>query len=112
VITLLQSDFEIVATVTDGRAAVEVANKLVPDVLVLDVSMPILSGIDVAKRLKKQGCEAKILFLSVFLDLDQVTACLAAGGDGYVSKIQMGTDLVHAVKEVLAGRSFVSPPIS
>jgi len=109
---LLQSDFEIVATVADGMAAVEGANILTPDVLVLDVSMPILTGIDVARHLRNQGCKAKILFLSVFLDLDQVASCLAAGGDGYVSKIQMGTDLVYAIKEILAGKPFVSHPTS
>jgi len=87
---------------------VEVAAKLTPDLLILDVSLPILDGLDVARRLKAQGCNAKIVFISVSKDLNQITACWAAGGDAYVSKMRMGTDLIHAITEVLAGRRFVS----
>jgi DNA-binding NarL/FixJ family response regulator len=112
VISLLQCDFDVVAIVANGEAAVEAANNLLPDVLVLDVSMPILSGTDVARRLKLQGCKAKIVFLSVSSDVDQVTACFAAGGAAYVSKTRMDIDLVYAMKEVLAGREFVSPEAS
>jgi len=79
--------------------------------VILDVCMPILDGPDVARRLKAQGCNAKILFISVSMDVNQITACLAAGGDGYVSKMQMGTDLIYAITEVLAGRRFVSPDV-
>jgi DNA-binding NarL/FixJ family response regulator len=106
---LLEGDFDVIASVANGHAAVEVANKLSPDILILDVSMPILDGPEVARRLKVQGCKAKIVFLSVATDIDQVVACFAAGGDGYVSKMRMGTDLIYAIKEVLAGRTFVSP---
>lgn len=106
---LLQHDFDVVAVVANGEAAVEAANSFLPDVLVLDVSMPILNGTDVARRLKVQGCKAKIVFLSVSRDVDQVAACFAAGGVAYVSKTRMDTDLVYAITEVLAGREFVSP---
>jgi signal transduction histidine kinase len=76
--------------------------------VLVDVSIPILDGTDVAKCLKIQGCKAKIVFISVARDIDQVKACFAAGGEAYVSKTQMATDLVYAVTEVLAGRTFVS----
>jgi DNA-binding NarL/FixJ family response regulator len=109
VTSLLQRDFDVVAIVANGEAAVEAANNLLPDVLVLDVSMPILNGTDVARRLKLQGCKAKVVFLSVSSDVDQVTACFAAGGVAYVSKTRMDIDLVYAITEVLAGREFVSP---
>jgi DNA-binding NarL/FixJ family response regulator len=109
VTSLLQRDFDVVAIVANGEAAVEAANNLLPDVLVLDVSMPILNGTDAARRLKLQGCKAKIVFLSVSSDVDQVAACFAAGGVAYVSKTQMDIDLVYAMTEVLAGREFVSP---
>lgn len=112
VTTLLQRDFDVVAVVANGEAAVEAANSFLPDVLVLDVSMPILNGTDVARRLKVQGCKAKIVFLSVSRDVDQVTACFAAGGVAYVSKTRMDTDLVYAITEALAGRKFVSPEAS
>jgi DNA-binding NarL/FixJ family response regulator len=109
VTSLLQRDFDVVAIVANGEAAVEAANNLLPDVLVLDVSMPILNGTDAARRLKLQGCKAKIVFLSVSCDVDQVTACFAAGGVAYVSKTRMDIDLVYAITEVLAGREFLSP---
>ena len=109
VASLLNDGFDVVGFVGDGDSAVEAANKLMPDVLVLDVSMPILNGPDVARRLKVQGCKAKIIFLSVSTDVDQVNTCFAAGGDAYVSKMRMATDLRYAITEVLAGRTFVSP---
>ena len=112
VTSLLRCDFDVVAVVANGEAAVEAANNFLPDVLVLDVSMPILNGTDVARRLKVQGCKARIVFLSVSRDVDQVTACFAAGGVAYVSKMRMDTDLVYAVTEALAGRTFVSPEAS
>jgi DNA-binding NarL/FixJ family response regulator len=107
--SLLKGDFDVVAFVGDGYSAVEAANKLMPDVLILDVSMPILNGTHVAMRLKVQGCKAKIVFLSVSTDVDQINACFTAGGDAYVSKMRMATDLSYAITEVLAGRTFVSP---
>jgi DNA-binding NarL/FixJ family response regulator len=106
---LLQPDFDLVAIVANGEAAVEAANNSEPDVLILDVSMPMLNGTDVAKRLQGQGCQAKIIFLSVSRDIDQVTACFAVGGSAYVSKMRMDTDLAYAITEVLAGRTFISP---
>ena len=108
VASLLNDGFDVVAFVGDGNSAVEAANKLMPEVLVLDVSMPILNGPDVARRLKAQGCKAKIVFLSVATDVDQINSCFAAGGDAYVSKLRMATDLSCAITEVLAGRTFVS----
>lgn len=107
-VSLLKRDFEVVASVAEGAAAVEEAAKLMPDLLILDVSLPVLDGLDVARRLKAQGCKAKIVFISVSKDLNQITACLAAGGDAYVSKMRMGTDLIYAITEVFAGREFVS----
>ncbi len=105
---ILQADFDAVGSVADGGAAFEAALKLMPDILVLDVEMPILNGIDVARRLRLQGYKMKIVFVSLSTDVDQVAACFAAGGDAYVSKKSIPTDLVYAMKEVLAGRTFIS----
>jgi DNA-binding NarL/FixJ family response regulator len=105
---ILEADFDVVGSVADGGAAVEAAHRLMPEILVLDVSMPILSGIDVARRLRMQGYKARIVFVSLATDVDQVTACFAAGGDAYVSKKSVPTDLIYALKEVLAGKTFVS----
>jgi DNA-binding NarL/FixJ family response regulator len=109
VVSLLERDFDVIASVAEGQAAVEATSRFLPDLVVLDVWMPILDGPAVARRLKAQGCNAKIVFISV--SNDQKTACLEAGGDAYVSKMRMGTDLIPAITEVLAGREFVSPDV-
>jgi DNA-binding NarL/FixJ family response regulator len=111
VASLLQRDFDVIASVAEGQAAVDATSQFLPDLVILDVSMPVLDGIDVARLLKAQGCGAKIVFISVSRDLNQIAACLEAGGDAYVSKMRLGTDLIRAITEVLAGRGFVSPDV-
>jgi DNA-binding NarL/FixJ family response regulator len=105
---LLKEKFEIVAMVTDGQAAFDATLALAPDIVVLDISMPGLSGIDVARELKKRGNRAKIVFLTVHEDADILATCLAVGGLGYVVKVLMETDLVDAMYDALADRPFVS----
>jgi DNA-binding NarL/FixJ family response regulator len=108
VAVLLKKQFEIVAMVSNGKAALEATLRLVPDIVVLDISMPGMSGIDVARELKRRGNKAKVVFLTVHEDSDILAACLAAGGLGYVVKVLMETDLVRAMNEALADRPFVS----
>jgi DNA-binding NarL/FixJ family response regulator len=105
---LLGNQFEIVAGVSDGRAALKETLKLEPDLVVLDISMPEMSGIEVARELKRQHSKAKIVFLTVHQDSAILATCLAAGGLGYVLKVFMDTDLLPAINEALAGRVFVS----
>jgi DNA-binding NarL/FixJ family response regulator len=105
---LVKEKFEIVAMVTDGQAAFDATLALTPDLVVLDISMPGLSGIDVARELKKRGSRAKIVFLTVHEDSDILATCFAAGGLGYVVKVLMETDLVAAMNDALADRPFVS----
>ena len=112
VASLLERDFDLVTSVGGGLAVVEAAIQFRPDILVLDVSMAVLDGPDVARRLKAQGCNAKIVFISVSRDQNQVASCLAAGGDAYVSKLRLGTDLLWAITEVLVGHRFVSPDVA
>jgi len=94
--------------VTDGQAALDATLALSPDLVVLDISMPGMSGIEVARELKKRGNKAKIVFLTVHQDSDILTTCFAAGGLGYVVKVLMETDLVPAMYEALADCPFVS----
>lgn len=108
VAALLKEQFEIVAMVTDGRAALEKTVALAPDLVVLDISMPEMSGIEVARELKKRGNKARIVFLTVHQDADILAACFAAGGLGYVAKVLMQTDLIPALHDALADRPFVS----
>ena len=109
---LLQSEYEILGAVSDGQALVSAAEELKPDVLVIDVTMPVLDGIEAAKKLKEQGCESKIVFLTVHSDPDYLRACLAAGGLGYVVKSRMSSDLPQAVDHALAERIFISPTMT
>ncbi len=105
---LLEGSFEIVAMVSDGQAALDRTLMLKPDLVVLDISMPGLSGIEVARELKRLGSKSRVVFLTVHEDSDILASCMAAGGLGYVSKVQMDTDLIPAMKEALADRPFVS----
>jgi DNA-binding NarL/FixJ family response regulator len=105
---LLQESYEVVAMVSDGRTALEEIIKLEPELAVLDISMPGMSGIDVALELKRRANRAKIVFLTVHEDSDILATCLSAGGLGYVVKVSMDNDLIPAMNEALAGRVFVS----
>lgn len=105
---LLKPDFEVVAKVGNGRAMFEAAMRLQPDIIVSDISMPILNGIDAADLLKESGSKARIIFLSVHADVEFVRRCLLTGAFGYVVKSRILTELVPAVREVLAGHIFVS----
>ncbi len=105
---LLEGAFEIVSMAPDGRMALEAILGLEPDLAVLDISMPAMSGIEVVRELRKRGNTTKIVFLTVHEDPDILATCLAAGGLGYVVKVLMETDLIPAVNEALAGRKFVS----
>ena len=105
---LLANSFDVVDLVADGRAALQAALKLDPDLIVLDVSMPGLSGIEVARELTRRRNKAKIVFLTVHQDAEILASCLAAGGLGYVVKELMDSDLIPAINEAVAGREFVS----
>ena len=106
---LLEPEFDVVQTVGDGQALLAAAARLDPDVVVLDISMPVLNGLEAARQLKAKASRAKIVFLTVHRDPDYIRAALAAGALGYVVKCRLASDLLLALREVLAGRSFVSP---
>lgn len=104
----LQPEFEVVATVKDGAALLDAVEQLGPDLVVLDISMPTMDGIQAARCLKASGARAKIVFLTVHEKQDYAPVCLEAGASGYVVKSRLATDLAPAIKEALAGHSFVS----
>lgn len=105
----LSRDCEIVGTVSNGIDALEAAGRLLPDVIVLDISMPGMTGLEVATRLRETGNVAVIVFLTVHEDQEFVDAARATGAAGYVVKSRLSSDLSKAVAEALAGRQFVSP---
>src|SRR5271163_1740881 len=110
--SLLVPACEVVGTVSDGQSLFDAATRLKPDVIVTDITMPILSGIEASKRLRESGSSSKVIFLTVHSDGDFVQACLATGAAGYVLKPRIMSDLLLAIREVLAGRIFISPPFS
>jgi DNA-binding NarL/FixJ family response regulator len=105
---LLEPEFEIVGAVADGRSFLEAAQKLKPDLCLLDISMPIIDGIKAAAQLKGSGSKTKILVLTVQDDEDFVRASFNNGASGYVIKSRIAADLIVALKEVLDGRRFLS----
>jgi DNA-binding NarL/FixJ family response regulator len=111
-VRLLSRDFDIVASVTDGLSAVTKAEQLEPDLLVLDIAMPGLSGIAAAARLKERGSRAKIVFVTNMRDREFVQESLALGDVGFVVKDRLVADLLPAIRRVLAGETFVSPSVS
>ena len=106
---LLADEFDVIGTAIDGRQALKAARELKPDVLVLDISMPVMNGIETAYRLRQAGAKTRIIFLTVHDDPDYVREALEAGALGYVIKPRIASDLVAAINVVHAGRSFVSP---
>ena len=109
---LLESEFDLIGVVGDGASLVETANKLKPDVIVTDISMPKLSGIEAARRLKAAGSSAKVIFLTMHMDVEVATEALRAGASGYVLKHSATHTLSHAIWEALKGRQFISPRIA
>lgn len=109
---LLGEDFDIVGAVNNGRDAVAEAQRLEPDVLVIDISMPVLNGLQAAHQLRTKNRRAKIVFLTVHEDQDFVAAALSAGASAYVAKSEVTSDLVPAIREVLEGGTYVSKTIS
>ena len=106
---LLITECDVVGTATDGRQALEAARVLKPDVMVLDISMPVMNGIETARRLREAGAKTRIVFLTVHDDPDYTREALETGALGYVIKPRIASDLMTAINEVHAGRIFVSP---
>jgi DNA-binding NarL/FixJ family response regulator len=105
---ILPSEFEVVGKVANGRSLVEETMKLTPDVIVTDITMPVLNGIEAVDQLMASGCKSRIVFLTVHSDSDFIRRCFAAGASGYVFKSHVAVDLVPAIREALAGHVFVS----
>lgn len=108
----LGEEFEIVGTAGTGKEAVDAVSRLDPDVLVIDISMPVLNGLEAAARVRAACCRTKIVFLTIHKDRDFVDAAFAAGASGYVTKDRVSIDLEPAIREALLGNTFVSQTAS
>jgi DNA-binding NarL/FixJ family response regulator len=109
---LLAGECDVVGQVSDGRALIEAAEKLQPDVIVLDISMPHLSGLEAARQIRRQLPRVKLVFLTMYEDADLVAEAFRAGASGYLLKSSAVTELATAIREVMQGRSYVTPLVT
>jgi len=109
---LLSSSFEVVGAVTNGLEMISAGIRLDPDVIVADITMPGLTGIEAAQQLREAGSRARFVFLTIHIEHEFVDACVSQGALGYVVKSHMKTDLIPAIKAALMGRTFISPLVS
>jgi DNA-binding NarL/FixJ family response regulator len=112
VLSLLDDEYEVVGVAQDGEGVLELLRAESPDLLVLDIFMPVLNGIETAIRLRASGSAIKLLFLTVHEDADFVDAAISVGALGYVLKAHLITDLLPAIREVLKGNVYISPSLS
>ncbi len=110
--SLLEPEFELVGTVEDGRALVAAAEKLSPDVIVADISMPELNGIEAVRQLRKKDKQVKVVFLTMHPDVTYAVSAFEAGASGYVLKHSAPSELLTAIHEALKGRTYVTPMIA
>lgn len=106
---VLEPEFELVGSVGDGRALLEASPRLKPDLILLDISMPLLNGIDAAQQLRRLVPDTKVVFLSMHGDPTYVTEGFRAGASGYVLKRASATELIQAIRAALRGHLYVSP---
>ena len=109
---LLEPEYEVVGAVNDGRAVLPEVRRLQPDVVVIDISMPLLNGLDCARQIRDAGCTAKILILTMHPDATLAQEALAAGASGYVLKSSPGSELKAALGDVLRGRIYLSAAVT
>ena len=110
--SLLEPEFELVEIVEDGRQLVEAAKRLSPDVIVADISMPLLNGLEAVEQLRTAKCKAKVIFLTMHKDATYAARALAAGASGFVLKHSASSELLTAIRESLMGRSYVTPAVA
>ncbi len=109
---LLEPTYELLAIAENGRELVAAAKKLKPDVIVVDISMPLLNGIDAVSEIRNAGIQAKIIYLTMHLEANYARRALATGASAYVLKHSASSELLFAIEQALAGRHFVSPTVA
>lgn len=109
---LLEPEYDVVGTATDGRMMLKMVPKLEPDLVLMDIAMPNLNGFDAGEKLKKILPDVKLVFLTVNEDPDMVTEAFRIGANGYLLKSSAASELFEAIDAVLQSKSYVSPKIS
>jgi DNA-binding NarL/FixJ family response regulator len=109
---LRENNFDVVGTVGDGQLLLDEARRLEPDVIVTDLTMPGLSGIDVLARLKSEGIASKVILLTMHNDADLATVAMRGGASGFLLKESAGEELLEAIRQVLRGRVYLTPALT
>src|SRR4249919_2261611 len=109
---LLAEECEVVGQVLDGRALVTAAEQLKPDVIVLDVSMPLLNGLDAGRQIKQKLRQVKLIYLTMNEDADIAAEAFRLGASGYLLKRSAASELLTAIREVMQGRSYITPLVT
>lgn len=110
--SLLRDEFELLGTVANGKELVEATHRLNPEVILVDISMPVLNGFDAVRRIRKDGNSAKVIFLTMHDDETLVAEAFRCGGSGYVLKQAAGEELVTAIREVAQGNNYLTPLVT
>lgn len=109
---LLQESYEIVATVADGRALVQAALSLHPDLIVVDIGMPLLNGLEASRQLRVKNSSIKTIFVTMNEDPDVAEEAMRAGASGYLLKTSAATELLHALQDAQKGKRYITPRIA
>jgi DNA-binding NarL/FixJ family response regulator len=109
---LLEPEYEIVAAVSDGRALLETAPKIKPDVIVVDIGMPLMNGLEAGVRLRELMPTTKLIFLTMNEDPDLAVEAMRCGASGYLLKSSAASELTHAIQRALKGQTYVTPQIA
>ena len=108
---LLEPHYEVVAAVSDGRALLTAAATLKPDVILLDIGMPLLNGLEAARQLKSKLPAVRLIFLTMQEDPELAVEAMRAGASGYLLKTSASSELLHAMQEALKGKTYVTPRV-
>ena len=109
---LLSEECDIVGQVSDGRALVAAAAELKPDLIVLDIAMPLLNGVEAARQIKHQARDVKLVFVTMNEDTDLAAEAFRSGASAYLLKRSAASELLTAIREVMQGRSYITPLIT
>jgi NarL family two-component system response regulator LiaR len=107
-----QPDFEVIAEASDGEEAVKLATEMLPDIVIMDISMPTLNGLEATKQIKASNPSIAVLVLTVHSDSEHILSILRAGAGGYLTKSVYGDEVIHAVRALVSGETVLSPAVS
>lgn len=110
--SLLHDEFDLIGTARNGEELVEATLRLEPDVILVDISMPVLNGFDAVRYIRERGTQAKIIFLTMHDDATLLSEAFRCGASGYILKQAAGEELVNAIREVARGNNYVSPLVT